>query len=359
MKPISTGRAVPPLLALVTLSACMVGPDYRRPSAPTPAAFKEVAGWTAAQPSDAADRRDWWTVFGDPVLDGLETRVEISNQTLAAAEAGYRQARALVAQQRAALFPAITLGAAAAGAGGGGGKPTTQAYSLNLGGTWEPDLWGRVRRTIENAQANAGASAADLANARLSAQTELAVDYVQLRQLDEEKRILDATTEAYRRTASITQNKYAAGVSARSDVLAAQSQLQSTQADDADLEQQRARLERHPGRRAAGGPDAGARGVDAEPAGDTAGPAQHAAATSPRYRGGRARRRRRQRPDRRPDRRLLSQCDPDRAGRRFRTRSRLAIQRRLDRLVAGRLGGRDDLRRGGAKGVGPGRARRL
>jgi NodT family efflux transporter outer membrane factor (OMF) lipoprotein len=250
------------LTAAAALSACEVGPNYQRPSAPTPTAFKEVAGWTAAQPSDAADKSDWWTLFNDPVLNDLEQRVAVSNQTLAAAEAAYREARALVAVQRAALFPTVTVNGSAnvsgsggkasagAGAGAGGGTGTTgahggttQSYQLELGATWEPDLWGKIRRTIENASANAQASAADLANARLSAQTEVAVDYIQLRQLDQEKRILDATVDAYGKTLTITQNKYAAGTVAKSDVLQAQSQLLSTRANDTDLAEQRAKLE--------------------------------------------------------------------------------------------------------------------
>ncbi len=248
-----------PLLACAGLAACLVGPDYRRPSAPTTPAYKEAGSWAPANPSDAADRRDWWTVFGDPTLNDLEARVERSNPTLAGAEAAYRQARALVAQQRAALFPTVSLNGAASVSGGGratapvvvgGVTPpptvefvTTQAYSLGLGATWEPDLWGRVRRTIENARANAEASAADLANTRLSAQMELAADYISLRQFDEEKRLLDATAAGYARSLTIAQNRYNVGVAAKSDVLSAQSQLQTTQADDADLAQQRARVE--------------------------------------------------------------------------------------------------------------------
>ncbi|MEP6966949.1 MAG: efflux transporter outer membrane subunit [Pseudomonadota bacterium] len=238
----------PALLLILcgALGACTVGPDYRRPAAPTPAAFKETEGWVPAQPSDAADRRDWWAVFGDPVLNGLETQVESSNQTLAAAEAAYRQARASVREQRAALFPTVSLGGAANAAGGGFANApagTSSSYSLLLGATWEPDLWGRVRRSVESARATAQVSAADLANARLSAQTELAVDYIQLRQIDEEKRILGDTARGYARSLAIAQNRYRAGVVARSDVFAAQTQLATVQADDADLVQQRARLE--------------------------------------------------------------------------------------------------------------------
>ena len=228
--------------ACASLTGCLAGPDYHRPSLATPAAFKEAEGWAPAHPADAADRLDWWTMFNDPVLNDLESRVAASNQTLAAAEAAYRQARALVAEQRAALFPTVSL-SASPGATTHGSGPTTQSYSLGLGGTWEPDLWGRIRRSIENAKAGAAQSAALTANARLSAQLELAADYIQLRQLDEEERILAATVDAYRKTLAITQNKYAAGVVPKSDVLSAQSQLESTRANDTDLLQQRARVE--------------------------------------------------------------------------------------------------------------------
>ena len=230
------------MAACASLTGCLAGPDYHRPSLATPAAFKEAEGWAPAHPADAADRLDWWTLFNDPVLTDLESRVAASNQTLAAAEAAYRQARALVAEQRAALFPTVSL-SASPGATTHGSGPTTQSYSLGLGGTWEPDLWGRIRRSIENAKAGAAQSAALTANARLSAQLELAADYIQLRQLDEEERILAATVDAYRKTLAITQNKYAAGVVPKSDILSAQSQLESTRANDTDLLQQRARVE--------------------------------------------------------------------------------------------------------------------
>jgi NodT family efflux transporter outer membrane factor (OMF) lipoprotein len=235
-------RATSPLLALFALSACMVGPNYHRPAAPTPTTYKEVAGWTPATPSDAADRLDWWTAFDDPILNDLENRVAKSNQTVAAAAAAYEQARALVAEQRAALYPTISL-SSGAGASGIIGQPTAQSYNLGLGATWAPDFFGRVRRAVESAKATAESEADDLANAQLAAQTEVALDYVQLRQLDEDKRILDATVTAYQRTLSITQNKYKVGVAAQSDVLTALAQLRSTQASDADLAQQRPRLE--------------------------------------------------------------------------------------------------------------------
>jgi NodT family efflux transporter outer membrane factor (OMF) lipoprotein len=249
--------AVRLLLLCGTLEGCMVGPNYHRPAAPTPVAYKEVAGWAPAQPSDAADRKDWWTVFNDPVLNGLEARVEVSNQTLAAAEAAYRAATALVKEDRAALFPTIGLTGSASASGGGGSvsagtggtsgttssRGVSSSYRVGLSGTWQPDLWGAIRRQIENARAAAQASAGTLANARLSAQMEVAVDYIQVRQFDEQQRILDETAAAYARSLAITQNRYNAGVAAKSDVLSAQNQLLSAQASDVDLVQQRARSE--------------------------------------------------------------------------------------------------------------------
>lgn len=247
-------RLTPMLLAASALCACEVGPNYHRPTAPTPTVYKAIEGWTPAQPSDAADRADWWTVFGDPTLNELESKVSISNQNLIAAEAAYRQARALVAEQRAALWPTITGTGSAGVSRSGGGVPQTgtgtvsgpsagrgviQDYRLELGGTWEPDVWGRIRRQIENAKANAQASAADLANARLSAQMELAADYITLRQLDEQKRFDDETVQAYQKSLEVTRNKFNAGVAAQSDVDQAETTLHNEMAADTALESQR------------------------------------------------------------------------------------------------------------------------
>jgi NodT family efflux transporter outer membrane factor (OMF) lipoprotein len=244
------------LLAASALCACEVGPYYHRPAAPTPTVYKRIEGWTPAQPSDAADRADWWTVFNDPTLNDLESKVAISNQNLIAAEAAYRQARALVSEQRAALWPTIngTAAASASHSGAGAelqtgtgtttgpntGRGVLQNYQLELGGTWEPDVWGRIRREIENARANAQASAADLANARLSAQMELAADYITLRELDEQKRFDDDTVKAYAESLKITQNKFDAGVAAQSDVDQAETTLHNEMAADTALESQRA-----------------------------------------------------------------------------------------------------------------------
>ena len=248
--------AVLGLLASSALTGCLVGPRYQRPSPPMSPTFKEAArqagAWSPATPSDAADRKDWWTVFADPTLDDLEARVSVSNQTLAGAEAAYRQARALVAQDRAALFPTVSLGASASAARSGGSAFSTNGvttptagtvrstYQPSIGATWAPDIWGAVRRTVEGARADAQASAATLANAQLSAQTEMAVDYVQLREYDEQSRLFENTAKAYGRTLKIAQNKYNAGVVAKGDVLTAQSQYQSAEANVLVVARQRA-----------------------------------------------------------------------------------------------------------------------
>jgi NodT family efflux transporter outer membrane factor (OMF) lipoprotein len=237
----------------------MVGPDYKRPTLPVAPAFKEQ-GWTAAEPADLSPRGDWWTIFNDPTLAALEARVAISNQNVAAAEAAYRQAEALVSEQRAGLFPTVTLngGATRSGSGGGGaatvvggevvsggggGGRATTTYRMSASASWAPDVWGRIRRGVEGAQANAQASEADLAAARLSAQATLATDYFDLRETDAEIALLAQTVADYQRNLQIAQNRYDAGIAPHSDVLQGQSQLATTQGDLADLQSRRAAFE--------------------------------------------------------------------------------------------------------------------
>ena len=235
------------LACVCALAGCAVAPDYRVPSAPVPAAYREapVAGaqWLPAAPADALDRGDWWALFGDADLDRLAAQVTISNQNVAAAVAAYAQARALVRGQRAALFPALELDASARRSGGRGQGSSGTALQAALGASWEPDLWGRLRNSVTVASANAAATEADLASARLSAQAELAVDYFSLREADAEIVLLQAAVDAYVRSLQITQNRYAAGVIAKTDVLQAQTQLAGTRADLSALQGQRARFE--------------------------------------------------------------------------------------------------------------------
>jgi NodT family efflux transporter outer membrane factor (OMF) lipoprotein len=239
------------LLGAAVLSGCALAPTYERPATPNPAAFKELQGWAPAAPADALDRGPWWTLFNDPVLDGLVRQVEVSNQNVAAAVAAYSQARALVAQQRASLFPTVTLNGGANRNGSGGGSSdnnnsngrTSNSFRLNIGSSWEPDVWGRLRAGISAAQANAQASAADLASARLSAQGELAADYFSLRSVDAQRALLATTIEGYQRVLKITQNRFDVGIVPHSDVYQAQTQLASAQSDDLTLARQRAQLE--------------------------------------------------------------------------------------------------------------------
>jgi NodT family efflux transporter outer membrane factor (OMF) lipoprotein len=243
---------VKPLIfaAALLLAGCAAGPDYRRPALEAPPAYKELEGWRAAQPADAAPKGAWWTMFGDAELDSLLARVAVSNQSLHVAEARLRQARALADQARAGLFP--TLGASAvATRSKSPSLPNSPSFATgavnnfnaSLNASWELDLWGSVRRSLEAGEAEAQASAADLEAARLSAQATLAQSYLALRVADTTRRTLDDTVAAYQRTLQLTRNRYAAGVVARVDVVQAEVQLKSTQAQLIDVGVERAQLE--------------------------------------------------------------------------------------------------------------------
>ncbi len=233
-----------PAVFLLILASCAVGPAYERPKVEVPAAYREAGDWLVAKPADAVPRGEWWRVFGDPVLDGLEAQVAVSNQTLKAAEARYRQAAAAVQGARSGLFPTLGAGASAARSGGGGGTGTeSRRYHVSLDAGWEPDLWGRVRRTVEAGEAAAQASAADVEAARLSLQAELAIDYFQLRAAEREIRLFGDTVQAFEKSYQVTRNRYRAGVAAKADVVQAEAQLRGTQAQAIDLRATRAQLE--------------------------------------------------------------------------------------------------------------------
>lgn len=240
MRPPSSLRYLPLALAL---AGCAAGPAYQVPATPQPAAFKEAQGWAPAAPADALERGPWWTLFKDPRLDQLIGQVEVSNQNVAAAVAAYAQARAQVAQQRAALFPSVVLNGSGQRQGGEGGNGAQTSYRLDLGTSWEPDVWGRLRGAVNGATASAQASEADLAAARLSAQGELAANYFVLRQLDAQHALLASTIEGYERVAQITRNRFDAGIAAKSDVLQADTQLANARIDDLSLTRQRAQYE--------------------------------------------------------------------------------------------------------------------
>jgi NodT family efflux transporter outer membrane factor (OMF) lipoprotein len=227
---------------LMLLAGCSVGPDYRRPAMDIPAAYKENAGWTVASPGDGLPKGPWWEVFKDPVLNDLEAQVEISNETVREAVATYDEAVQIVRSDRTGYLPTVSAVGSAqrskspqftSGASnqqtGATGQPTT-TYTAQLQASWEPDIWGKLRRTVEADAAAAAADAADLANARLSMQATLAQDYIGLRATDEKMRLLEDAVSAYERTLKITKNKYQVGVAARSDIITAQTQLDSTRA---------------------------------------------------------------------------------------------------------------------------------
>ncbi|MGH6989883.1 MAG: efflux transporter outer membrane subunit [Stellaceae bacterium] len=231
------------LTALLALAACTVGPDYHRPSAPEPAAYKEAKGWKPATPRRAGAGGAWWSVYRDPALDQLEHKVAISNQNLKAAAAAYRQAEALVDEARSNLYPTLAgSGSAQRGGSLAQGKPVNQ-FSMTGAASWTPDIWGKIRRSIESQEATAQASAADLAAAQLSAEASLATDYFTLRATDEQKRLLDAAVHAYAESLRITQNQYHAGTAPLSSVLTARTQLEQTRAQAINTGVARAQLE--------------------------------------------------------------------------------------------------------------------
>ncbi len=235
------------VVASLMLGACSVGPDYVKPTVEAPVAYKEGEGWKQAQPADTLIKTKWWELFGDPDLNRLEEQVAISNQNVALSATRYRQARALVEGAKAAYYPSLTVGASAtralgsANAGRGQGVQSDFLLPVNL--SWELDVWGRIGRSVEANKAGLQASAADLAAVQLSAQAELASDYMQLRSLDAQKQFLDDTISYYRKSVELTQNRYAAGIAAKVDVLQADTLLKSTQAQMIDLGALRAQLE--------------------------------------------------------------------------------------------------------------------
>lgn len=236
------------LAVAASLTACAVGPDYTRPAPPegaTAPAFKEAGDWKTATPGTIDPSVPWWKNYGDPRLDALVGQAIAANQSLQVAEAQYRQAQALVQNAQSAFYP--TLGASASGTRSR--SETSNRYVVgnshawSLTASWEPDLWGRVRRSVENASDTAQASQADLAGANLTIQATVANDYIQLRMLDAQQKLYQSTIEAYKKSLQITQSQYRAGVVTRADVELANTTLQQTQALAIDNQLTRKQLE--------------------------------------------------------------------------------------------------------------------
>jgi len=249
----------------LALGGCMVGPKYHTPTAQTPPAYKEVTpenmkeidNWKVAQPSDTEMRGKWWETFNDPELNKLEEQVDASNQSIAASYANFMAARALVREARAQLFPTLTTSpsitkqrspansASGSGSGGSGASSssTFAEYSLPFDATWVPDLWGRVRNNIRSNLYSAQSSAADLENVRLTMHSEVASDYFQLRGQDALKELLDSTVTAYQESLRLTQVLYETGIDSDEAVAQAQTQLETTEAQDTNIGIARAQLE--------------------------------------------------------------------------------------------------------------------
>src|SRR5947209_1749990 len=245
------------LILLVSLAGCTVGPKYAKPAVPSapayneqpPAKFQEAEGWKTAQPNDAQLRGDWWTLFNDQPLNELEVQVPAGNQSLKIAEANFRVAREQIQINRSNLYPTVGLGAgittnrvsnsSATGIPGN----TYGNFVIPITASWDADFWGRIRRTVNAAREQYQASAADLENARLQLQTELAVDYFEVRALDAQKQILDNNVAGYEKALQLTRNRYEGGVASKAEVAQAQTQLSQTQAQDIETGVARAQFE--------------------------------------------------------------------------------------------------------------------
>jgi NodT family efflux transporter outer membrane factor (OMF) lipoprotein len=228
-------------VAAASLASCTVGPDYVRPTADAPAAYKEMPAAKPAQPADTVSRGAWWEVYGDAELNRLAEAVVPANQNLRVAEANYRQAQAAVRAARSGFYPTVGANVNVDRARAAGNTQTL--YTLGLPVDWEIDLWGKIRRSVEQSEDTALASAADIENTRLSLQAQLAQAYFALRTADRDKKLQDEAVVAYQRSVDLTQNRYSAGVVARSDVVQAQAQLQQAQVQAVEIQLTRAQLE--------------------------------------------------------------------------------------------------------------------
>lgn len=253
------------LLSLAVLAGCAVGPDYRQPEIDVGAAYRQAGvpadpvantGWVQVEPGAAKLRSDWWTLYGDAVLNGLMAELQEQNLDVRLAEARYRQAQASLQSARSGLFPvvgsdvSVERSGSGAGTGGGGtgeggglGRGPSNSYSLAGSVSWELDLWGRVRREIESSRAGLDASVADIGDVRLSMQSTLAQTYFTLRVRDAEIRLMEQTVQAYERSLRMTQNRYEAGVAMLADVAAARTQLENARTQLLALQRERAQLE--------------------------------------------------------------------------------------------------------------------
>jgi NodT family efflux transporter outer membrane factor (OMF) lipoprotein len=240
MMHIVRGALVAASFALLT--ACAVGPNYKRPPLDASTAYKEQNGWKPSEPNDALDRGPWWEIFNDEVLNGLEAQLNISNENIKAAAAAVEEARALVRQARSGFWPQVGISGSRQRSVVANDDPKT-VTSAGISGNWDIDLWGQIRRSTESSRASMQASEAALASARLAAQAQLATAYFELRAQDQLQIILNDIVAAEQQSLKITENRYRVGVAAKADVVNAQTQLLSSQAQQVNAPLQRAILE--------------------------------------------------------------------------------------------------------------------
>ncbi|MCX3309584.1 efflux transporter outer membrane subunit [Pantoea vagans] len=239
-------KSLIPFIVLL-LAGCSVGPDYQRPAVAMPVHYKEAKGWQQATPLDAQSKGEWWAVYHDATLGGLLSQVSVSNQNVATYAAQYRQAQALAAESRAALFPSLGYDGSVTRSGShatnSSVRTTSSSHQAELSASWELDLWGKLRRTLEEDRASAAASAAELANITLSAQSELAQDYFQLRIMDQKIARYQQSVDAYQRYLKVINSQYQAGTASRATLAQAQLQRESASASAQDYQWQRAQME--------------------------------------------------------------------------------------------------------------------
>lgn len=241
-------KVLTPIMLALLLSGCTLGPDYHRPEMSVPVHYKEAKGWQQATPQDDLHKGEWWAVYHDATLSSLLSQVSINNQNVANYAAQYRQAQALASQSRAELFPSLGYDSSVTRSGshattGSSQRTTSSSHQAELSASWELDLWGKLRRTLEENKASAQASAAELANITLSAQSELAQDYFQLRIMDQKIALYQQSIDAYQRYLTVIQNKYQTGSESRATLAQAQMQLESARASAQDYQWQRAQME--------------------------------------------------------------------------------------------------------------------
>jgi NodT family efflux transporter outer membrane factor (OMF) lipoprotein len=241
------------LMGIVALgfTGCAVGPKYHVPPAPVPPAYKEVGDWKPAQPNDQNLGGEWWTIFQDSQLDALELQINVSNQNLKAAAAQYQQARALLRYYRADYYPTVTADPSAARTRVSANSPintvlrgaTYNDFVLPFEVSYQADVWGRVRKTVESYREQAQASAADLATVNLSMHAELAFDYFQARSLDAEEQLLNTTVKEFEQALELNESRFKGGIASEVDVEQAKTILQTTRAEAVDVGVARAQYE--------------------------------------------------------------------------------------------------------------------